>query len=87
LVILDNHLNFYKLIKEYKIVKRLHTDIVNSALNISTEEGGTIIIYKFRDDRWMIETFDIPYLEDLKFACDGRDGLFEWFEYWKKKLR
>ena len=76
-------------IKEYRVVKRIHRDDFNSCLSIDNENHptATVLIFKFRDDMWLIEIFDFKSQDDAKFACDGTDGLLLWLEEWVKKLR
>jgi len=77
-------------IKEYRVVKRIpKDDVFNSCLSIDNENHptATVLIYKFRDDMWLIEIFDFKSQDDAKFACDGTDGLLLWLEEWVKKLR
>ena len=77
-------------INSYVVVPRFPTkDEENSCINITLIPDGTVIIYKFNDDRWMIELFDEGrrYFENAKFLCDSYEGLLNWIQDWRKKIR
>ena len=77
-------------IKEYRVAKRIpKDDVFNSCLSIDNENHptATVLIFKFRDDMWLIEIFDFKTQDDAVFACDGTEGLLLWLEEWVKKLR
>lgn len=76
-------------IKSYVVVPRLpYKDKENSCINITPISEGSVIIYKFADDRWAIELFDDGhrYFEDAKFLCDSYEGLINWIEDWREKI-
>jgi hypothetical protein len=76
-------------INSYVVVPRFPIkDEENSCINITLIPDGTVIIYKFNDDRWMIELFDEGggNFEDAKFFCDSYEGLINWIEDWREKI-
>jgi hypothetical protein len=76
-------------ILSYSVVKRFEADETrNSCINISLISRGSIIIYKFTDDRWMVELFTNDYykFKDAKFFCDSYEGLINWIEDWREKI-
>lgn len=80
----------YDVIKSYSVVKRFERDETrNSCINIELISEGCIIIYKFHDDRWMIEIYDDGRVSfgDAKFLCDSYEGLINWIEDWREKIK
>ena len=77
-------------ILSYSVVKRLEADETrNSCINISLISRGSVIIYKFTDDRWMVELFSRytrRLFQDAKFLCDSYEGLINWIEDWREKI-
>ena len=77
-------------IYSYSVVKRFYTDETeNSCINITLTQNGAVIIYKFHDYKWMIEIFDDEggHFEDAKFVCETYEGLINWIEDWREKIR
>jgi hypothetical protein len=86
-MILNEFFNKKFKIGKISLEKRTSNDKFRSCLRIDNENESTIIIYKFRDDMWMIEIFEFVPEGDKKFVCDGTDGLSLWLSDWIKKLR
>lgn len=76
-------------IDSYVVVPRLESkDKENSCINITLISGGSVIIYKFHDDRWMAELFDEDdNVRDAKFLCETYKGLINWIEDWREKIK
>jgi len=71
----------------YKIAKRFSKDVDNSCISMTLITNGNVIIYKFVDDRWMIEIFqNRNNFQDAKFLCDSYEGLINWIEDWREKI-
>ena len=78
-----------RFIDSYVVVPRLPSkDKENSCINITLISKECIIIYKFHDDRWMVELFDEDdNVRDAKFVCDSYEGLVNWIQDWREKIK
>lgn len=75
-------------IVSHRVVKRFPADTEYSCLSLDTESRGNVIICKFSDDRWLVEIFDVAgHFEDSIFLCDSYEGLINWIQDWRGKIK
>lgn len=75
-------------IVSHRLVKSLYNDIEDSCLSLDTEGRGNVRICKFSDYKWLVEIFDVAgHFEDSTFLCETFEGVLNWIEDWRKKIK